>query len=1018
MDDKPALTEPRAPAARTEALAPALLSPAESLGLSGATLEGRVRRAAHHVADATFARISERLKADAFANGMIYERDGEREPIRIMLRPLLAMSEQFDYVHYVCLRLLEALKILPALYLEDEKIRKIIAISPDEESWLRDSWTAEHARTNPIYGRLDAVCDFTGAAWRDSLRFMEANLSGVGGIYFTPVAEHLVMRDVVPTLLAHDPELSITLPRDQRDLFLQALVDHSRAIGRDACRLCFIEPKYVHDGPDEQAVLAEYLASRYAVTIAHADPRELYAKNGEVFHGDVCVDVAYRDYELRELVALERELASPLTGMRELFRQNRVMSSLVGDFDHKSVFEILTDEAIASKLFSADDRRLFRRHVLWTRVVADRRTTLPQGRSGELLEYARVNREQLVLKPNREYGGTGVLIGSATEQKDWERQLNEAAALADDSAASWVVQSATRLPVHEFPVVGADGRVFGEPFYAVMGFAATENGLGAMCRVSQKQVVNVAQRGGIAAVLEADAPPELRIPKRSLKRTENIEQMLRTQICELRHLDHTIALLGWDEETMLPTAGRSERGDQLATLEGLRHRLLVSDRLGDLVEEVASQADGQDRLTRELELLRRLRRHSLALPDDLVRHYAKAKSHSLGAWENARVRNDFSVFAPPFEQLLELIRERANALSAGGDLYDALLDEFEQDMSRSRLDPVLDEVRNRLVPLVQEASEASRGGEARAARFPESSQWALCRQVLEAIGFEFERGRLDRSTHPFTLFAGAHDVRLTIRVREDDLTAAVLTALHEGGHGLYDQGFAAEDRDSLLGDAPSMGLHESQSRLWENHIGRNAPFWDFLYPTIRRLFPDSATGLDAARLHRMVNLVQPGVNRVDADEMSYHLHIVLRYELELALLGGTLSVAELPSAWSERSAALLGATPKSDRDGVLQDVHWSLGMFGYFPTYTLGSLYAAQFAETYEREHPLDAQIRRGEFRPLLGWLRENVHRVGQRFTAEELVTRATGRGLDAAAFFRHLENNLKELRTGPTLRR
>jgi carboxypeptidase Taq len=346
------------------------------------------------------------------------------------------------------------------------------------------------------------------------------------------------------------------------------------------------------------------------------------------------------------------------------------------------------------------------------------------------------------------------------------------------------------------------------------------------------------------------------------------------------------------------------------------------------------------------------------------------------------------------------------------------LDEFEHDMSRSRLDPVLDEVRNRLVPLVQEASEASRAGEARAARFPESSQWALCRQLLEAIGFQFERGRLDRSTHPFTLFAGAHDVRLTIRVREDDLTAAVLTALHEGGHGLYDQGFAEEDRDSLLGDAPSMGLHESQSRLWENHIGRNAPFWDFLYPTIRRLFPDSANGLDAARLHRMVNLVQPGVNRVDADEMSYHLHIVLRYELELALLGGTLSVRELPGAWNERSAALLGATPKSDRDGVLQDVHWSLGMFGYFPTYTLGSLYAAQFAETYERDHPLDAQIRRGEFRPLLGWLRENVHRVGQRFTAEELVTRATGRGLDAAAFFRHLENNLKELRTGPTLGR
>jgi carboxypeptidase Taq len=980
-----------------------VLSPAESLGLSGATLEGRVRRAAHHVADPTFARIADRLRTDAWANAMIYERDGEKEPIRIMLRPLLAMSEQLDYVHYVCLRLTEALKVLPQLYLDDEKVRKIIAISPEEESWLRASWTQDHLRANPVYGRLDAVCDFTGQAWRDSLRFMEANLAGVGGIYFTPVAEQLVMRDVVPTLRAHDPELTIELPRDQRDLFLQVLVDHSRGIGRDQCRFCFVEPKYVHDGPDEQAVLAEYLASRYGATITHADPRELHLKDGDVFYEDTPVDVAYRDYELRELAALENELGKPLDAMRMLFRENRVISSLVGDFDHKSVFEILTDEAISAKLFSADDRRLFRRHVLWTRIAGERRTTLPNGRSGELLEYARMNREQLVLKPNREYGGTGVMIGSATDQKDWEKQLNEAAALADDPSSSWVVQAATRLPVHEFPVVGADGRVFGEPFYSVMGFAATENGLGTMCRVSQKQVVNVAQRGGLAAVLEAEAPPELLIPKRSLQRNEGIENLLRAQICELRHMDHAIALLGWDEETMLPAAGRPERGDQLAMLEGIRHMMLVSDRLGDLVEEVDAHADGNESLKREIVLLRRLRRNAIALPDELVRHYAKAKSHSLGAWEDARVRNDYSVFAGPFEELLGLIRERASALAAGGDTYDALLDEFEQDMTRSRLDPVLDDVRNRLVPLVKEASAASAGQPARGARLSDSAQGELCRHVLAKIGFEFERGRLDRSTHPFTLFAGAHDIRLTIRVREEDLTAAVLTVLHEGGHGLYDQGFAESDRDSLLGDAPSMGLHESQSRLWENHVGRSAAFWEFLFPSIKKLVPDGANGLDPSGLHRMVNLVQPGTNRVDADEMSYHLHIVMRYELELALLSGALSAADLPAAWNERSEKLLGARPASDREGVLQDVHWSLGMFGYFPTYTLGSLYAAQFAETYERDHPFQAEVKRGDFRGLLGWLRRNVHQVGQRVSAEGIVTRATGRGLDAAAFFRYL---------------
>ena len=565
------------------------------------------------------------------------------------------------------------------------------------------------------------------------------------------------------------------------------------------------------------------------------------------------------------------------------------------------------------------------------------------------------------------------------------------------------MQSATRLPVHEFPVVGPDGRVFGEPFYAVMGFAATENGLGTMCRVSQKQVVNVAQRGGLAAVLEAEAPTELRIPKRSVGRSEALAQSLRAQISELRHLDQTIALLDWDEETMLPPGRVPGRGEQLATLEGLRHALLVSDRLGDLVEEVAVQSEGNERLARELSLLRRLRRHALALPEDLVRQYANAKSRSLGAWEEARKKDDYEIFAPAFDRLLALVRERAKALAGAGEPYDALLDEHEPGMSRARLDPVLDEVRNALVPLVR-AADQSPGRLRGARRFAEAGQWDLARRLLAAMGFAFERGRLDRSTHPFTLFAGPNDVRLTIRVDETDLPAAVLAALHEGGHGLYDQGFAANDRDTLLAEAPSMGLQESQARLWENHVGRSRAFWDYVFPSLQRLFPETVRGLDAESFYRDVNVVRPGLIRVAADEVSYHLHIVLRYELEVALIAGSLGIADLPEAWNERSASLIGATPLSAREGVLQDVHWSLGMFGYFPTYTLGSLYAAQLAETYAREHPLEDEIRRGEFGGLLAWLRTNIHRIGQRLSAEEIIEKATGNGLDTAAFFRHLE--------------
>jgi carboxypeptidase Taq len=980
-----------------------ILSPAEALGLSGATLEARIRRAANHVTDAAFARIDERLRADARANLMVYEHEGVEEPIRLMLRPLLVMQEQLSYVHHVCLQLIEALKRVPDLYLADEHIRKILAITPDEERWFRDSWTEAHSRFNSIYGRLDAVCDFTGAGWQDSLHFMEPNLSSVGGIHFAPVAEQLVMRDIMPTLLSHDPGLVVEMPRDQRDLFIQVLIDHARTIGRESCQLCFVEPKYVHEGPNEQSVLSDYLSRRHNLTIAHADPRELRVEGDEVYYEDVRIDVAYRDYELRELIALEKEIGRPLDAMRLLFRQNRVVSSIVGDFDHKSCFEILTDPAIGERYFSADDRRLFRRHVLWTRVVGDRRTTLPDDREGDLLEHVRKNRELLVLKPNRAYGGTGVTIGAATEQGAWEEAIEKAVRLSGDPEQSWVVQTATRLPVHEFPVVGPDRRIFGEPFYAVMGFAATENGLGTMCRVSQKQVVNVAQRGGLAAVLEAEAPTELRIPKRPVSRSEALEQSLRLQISELKRLDHTIALLDWDEETMLPSGARAERGEQLATLEGIRHALLVSDRLGDLVEDAAARADGNETLARELYLLRRLRRHALALPEDLVRHFANAKSQSLGAWEEARKQNDYAIFAPAFERLLALLRERAEALSGGSEPYDALLDEHEPGMSRSRLDPVLDEVREALVPLVRAADP--RAGRLRGAhRFPEAGQWDLCRSLLTAMGFAFERGRLDRSTHPFTLYAGANDVRLTIRVDETDLPSAVLATLHEGGHGLYDQGFDPADRDTLLAEAPSMGLQEAQARLWENHVGRSLAFWEHVFPRLQKLFPDAVKGLSPESFYRDVNVVRPGLIRVAADEISYHLHIVLRYELEVALISGALGIADLPAAWNERSASLIGVRPPSDREGVLQDVHWSLGMFGYFPTYTLGSLYAAQLAETYARERPLNEEIGRGEFGGLLSWLRANIHRLGQRFSTEEIIAKATGRGLDTGAFFRHIE--------------
>src|SRR5215467_2843244 len=332
-----------------------VLSPAEVLGLSGAALEGRVRSASHHVPDIVFTRLADRLRADALSQRLIYEHDGVEEAVRIMLRPLLVMPEQLSYVHHVCLQLIEALKRLPGFYREDERVRRILAITKEEEAWFKDTWTPAHERFNSIYSRLDAVCDFTGAGWQDSLKFMEPNLTGVGGIHFSPVAEELVFRDVVPTLFDKNSELNVYLPRDQRDLFVQLLIDHARTIGRESVQLCFVDPKYVHEGPSEQGALATYLSDKHGLTIAHADPRELRVVGEEVYYEDIRIDVAYRDFGVLELVEYEQQIGQPLEAMRLLFRQNRIVSSMVGEFDHKSAFEILTEPSFAERYFGADD---------------------------------------------------------------------------------------------------------------------------------------------------------------------------------------------------------------------------------------------------------------------------------------------------------------------------------------------------------------------------------------------------------------------------------------------------------------------------------------------------------------------------------------------------------------------------------------------------------------------------------------------------------------------------------------
>jgi carboxypeptidase Taq len=988
-----------------------VLTPAEQLGLAGAALDARVRQAVNFVPDSALVHIARRLADDARTNDVVYARDGRLETVRIMLRPLLVMPEQLSYLHNVCARIMGALARFPGLHVRDPDIRRALPLAPDEQAWFDEVWPAVAAAGNPLYGRLDAVCDFTSARWQDSLRFMEPNLSGVGGIHMGPLAEALVMRDVVPALEGYDPTLVIEPPRDQRELFLQVLLDHARAMGRRGTSICLVEPKYVSEGPEEQSHLVEYFRARRGIELTHADPTELRLIDGEVFFQDVRIDVAYRDYEIRDLLELEREHGRRLEAIRALFKQNRMVSSIGGDLDHKSCWEVLTTDEIAARHFSVAERQLFRRHVLWTRVVSERRTETPDG-PVDLPDYIRKHREDLVLKPNRGYGGAGVHLGASVSQGEWERLIDAALAEQDDPHRQSVVQAAATLPVHLFPVLDDNGRTHEEPFYAVMGFAPTDHGLGIIARVSQKQVVNVAQRGGLAAVLVGYRPAELKTTPRTPVPADRATQELRATVQRLRDLDAVIHLLEWDEETYRPMGAAEARASQLAVLGALRHELLSGDRLGDLIAVLAERDEVSPREGAEIEHLARLRRAAVALPQSLVAAFAESRSLCLAAWESARRANDFGPFAGPFSQLLKLMRERAQALRVSDDLYDALLDEHERGMRRARLDPLLATLGARLAHVVPELTELTRRHAAgmRRGSYPEPAQWRFCAALLADMGFDLARGRLDRSTHPFTIVTGDDDVRLTIRASEDDPLRAIFATLHEGGHALYDQGIPRALHGTLLADAPSTGLHESQARLWENHVGRRASFWRHYFGKLAGAFPEALGAFDARSFHRAINVVEPSVNRVAADEATYNLHILVRYELEIALLRGDLAVPDLPGAWDEKYRRYLGVTAETARDGCLQDVHWALGEFGYFPTYTLGNLYAATLIEAYARAHDLDAELASGDLLSLRRWLGDNIHARGAEVDAERLIEEATGGGLDIEPFFRQLQARVAEL--------
>lgn len=482
---------------------------------------------------------------------------------------------------------------------------------------------------------------------------------------------------------------------------------------------------------------------------------------------------------------------------------------------------------------------------------------------------------------------------------------------------------------------------------------------------------------------------------------------------EIADLGSISELLQWDQETVMPARGLAGRSDVLGTIAGLVHRRLTDPALADALDALAAAEPTGDAAA-QLRVARHHVRRAQGVPETLTRALAEAKSRGTAAWQAAREADDFTLFAPALERLIDLRRQQAAAIGASGcagDGYDALLDGYEPGATEASLEPLFTRLRGELGPWLRDLrahAEPIDESPARG-RFSRAGQLAFGRRMLEAIGFDFEAGRIDDSTHPFCVGANSGDVRMTWRSDENDFRPGLYGLLHEAGHGLYEQGLPTDLRRTPVGDAPSLGLHESQSRLWENHVGRSKGFWRFALPHFQAIFP-AAHGVSLAQLWPTLHTAVPSLIRVDADEATYNLHVAIRFELERLLIRGDLSVPDLPSAWDDAYEEALGIRAPSALTGVLQDIHWSQGMFGYFPTYTLGTMASAQLFVAAEAElGPLEPAFAEGRFAPLLDWLRRNVHTCGSLYTASEIVERACGGPLSADALLDYLRRTTEE---------
>lgn len=495
---------------------------------------------------------------------------------------------------------------------------------------------------------------------------------------------------------------------------------------------------------------------------------------------------------------------------------------------------------------------------------------------------------------------------------------------------------------------------------------------------------------------------------------EKLEQ-LKSILAEWYDLRAASALLSWDQEVYMPEGGTRSRGQQSATLDRLAHIRLTSDETGRLLEELkpyAEQLEPDSNEARLVTVTSRLFDKKTRVPADLVAEIAKITTEAYQVWTQAKANNDFARFRPYLEKIVDLRRQYASLFAPYDHIYDALLDDYEPGMKTADVLAIFNSIRPQQVELIKAISEKPQIQDAMLYQsFDPSKQWDFGVQAITSIGYDWTHGRQDKAPHPFTIHFGNDDVRITTRVDPGFFNTAFFATLHETGHALYEQGSAEELERSPLAGGASLGIHESQSRMWENLVGRSLPFWEHFYPGLQQSFPSQLGNVDLMSFYKAINKVEPSLIRVEADEATYNLHIMLRLEIEIGLMEGHLDVKDLPEIWNTCMQDYLGITPPDDSKGVLQDVHWSTGIIGYFATYALGNIISVQFWERIKQDLPdLEGQIRRGEFSHLLDWTRQHIHRHGSKYKPQELVQRVTGAKIDPAPYIRYLQDKFTQI--------